>query len=75
MGRRPALFRYAPFYGFGLSECRFGDFLRGKPRGSYVLSTKVGRLFRRVPDNQVPDQAGERNSPVTILSQSFRKLG
>ena len=50
-------FDTAPFYGFDLSERRFGDFLRGKPRGSYVLSTKVGRLFRPVPHNQVPDQA------------------
>ncbi len=45
----------APFYGFGLSERRLGDFLRGKPRESYVLSTKVGRLLRPVPEGQVPD--------------------
>lgn len=32
----------APYYGFGLSERRVGDTLRGK---SYVLSTKVGRLL------------------------------
>ena len=32
----------APFYGFGLSERRVGDMLRGR---SYVLSTKVGRLL------------------------------
>jgi D-threo-aldose 1-dehydrogenase len=48
-------FDTAPFYGFGLSERRFGDFLRDKPRDSYVLSTKVGRLFRPVPEDQVPD--------------------
>lgn len=50
-------FDTAPFYGFGLSERRFGDFLRYKPRDSYVLSTKVGRLFRPVPENQVPDHS------------------
>ncbi|RUT86337.1 MULTISPECIES: aldo/keto reductase [unclassified Mesorhizobium] len=50
-------FDTAPFYGFGLSERRFGDFLRYKPRDSYVLSTKVGRLFRPVPDDQVPDHS------------------
>lgn len=39
-------FDTAPYYGFGLSERRIGDFLRSKPRGSYVLSTKVGRRLR-----------------------------
>jgi len=41
-------FDTAPFYGAGLSERRIGDFLRDKPRDSYTLSTKVGRLL--VPD-------------------------
>jgi D-threo-aldose 1-dehydrogenase len=36
----------APFYGFGLSERRLGDALRG--RESVVLSTKVGRLLKPV---------------------------
>jgi D-threo-aldose 1-dehydrogenase len=44
----------APWYGFGLAERRVGDFLRDKPKGSYVLSTKVGRLQRPVPDDKVP---------------------
>ncbi|MBI2257092.1 MAG: aldo/keto reductase [Proteobacteria bacterium] len=35
----------APLYGLGLSETRINHFLRGKPRDSYVLSTKVGRLL------------------------------
>jgi D-threo-aldose 1-dehydrogenase len=35
----------APFYGFGLSERRLGDALRGR---DVVLSTKVGRLLRPV---------------------------
>ncbi|HEY1101134.1 MAG TPA: aldo/keto reductase, partial [Myxococcota bacterium] len=33
------------FYGFGLSERRFGHFLAQHKRDDYVLSTKVGRLF------------------------------
>jgi D-threo-aldose 1-dehydrogenase len=37
----------APFYGFGLSERRLGDALRG--RKNIVLSTKVGRLLKPVP--------------------------
>ncbi|MEO8301978.1 MAG: aldo/keto reductase [Rhizomicrobium sp.] len=36
----------APFYGFGLSERRLGDSLRG--RKDIVLSTKVGRLLKPV---------------------------
>lgn len=52
-------FRYvdtAPFYGFGLSERRIGDALRGRPRGEFLLSTKVGRLL--VPDAaDHPDRA------------------
>ncbi len=36
----------APLYGLGLSETRLNPFLRGKDRDSYVLSSKIGRLFR-----------------------------
>lgn len=36
----------APLYGLGLSETRLNPFLRGKPRDSYVLSSKVGRLIQ-----------------------------
>ncbi|MBH0238093.1 aldo/keto reductase [Methylobrevis albus] len=36
----------APLYGHGLSERRIGDMLRGRPQGSFVLSTKVGRLLK-----------------------------
>jgi D-threo-aldose 1-dehydrogenase len=38
-------FDTAPHYGVGLSERRIGRFLAGRPRGEYVLSTKVGRLL------------------------------
>jgi len=41
----------APFYGYTRSEGRVGAFLSGRPRDSYVLSTKVGRLM--VPDDSV----------------------
>ena len=43
----------APFYGFGLSERRVGDGLRGLP--SVVISTKVGRLLE--PDLSVGDDS------------------
>ncbi len=42
----------APLYGLGLSETRINRFLRGKPRGEYVLSTKVGRLLRACPPEE-----------------------
>lgn len=35
----------SPFYGFGLSERRFGHFLHTQKRETYTLSTKVGRVF------------------------------
>lgn len=38
-------FDTSPFYGFGLSERRFGSFLDDKKRSDYVISTKVGRIF------------------------------
>jgi D-threo-aldose 1-dehydrogenase len=51
-------FDTAPLYGLGLSETRLNHFLRGKPRGEYVISTKVGRLLRAVPPGQ-GDGAGK----------------
>jgi D-threo-aldose 1-dehydrogenase len=39
-------FDTAPEYGPGISEHRFGQVLRNKPRDEFVLSTKVGRLLR-----------------------------
>ena len=37
-------FDTAPYYGFGLSERRVGDAIRGRP--DVILSTKVGRLLK-----------------------------
>lgn len=39
-------FDVAPVYGFGLAEERLGRFLRGRPRDSFVVSTKVARPVR-----------------------------
>ncbi len=44
-------FDTAPYYGYTLSERRLGAALRERERGSYVVSTKVGRLM--LPDAQV----------------------
>jgi D-threo-aldose 1-dehydrogenase len=53
-------FDTAPHYGFGLSERRVGDALRGRPRNDFLLSTKVGRLIE-------PD----RNADVTAVRMGF----
>jgi D-threo-aldose 1-dehydrogenase len=49
-------FDTAPFYGYGLSERRVGDILRGQP--GFVLSTKVGRLLDPAP--QIRDASDRR---------------
>jgi len=38
-------FDTAPLYGHGLSEARIGRALSGEPRGSFRISTKVGRVL------------------------------
>jgi D-threo-aldose 1-dehydrogenase len=43
-------FDTAPLYGFGLSERRLGDVLRGRP--NIMLSTKAGRLLRPLPEHR-----------------------
>jgi len=56
-------FDTAPHYGHGLSERRLGDFLRDKPEGSYVLSSKVGRLLKPVRESDVPEHGFVRPLP------------
>ena len=36
----------APWYGLGLAERRFGNFLHNQKRSEYVISTKVGKLLK-----------------------------
>jgi len=43
------LFDTAPLYGQGSAEHRIGTALRRRPKGSYVISTKVGRLLTPAP--------------------------
>jgi len=43
-------FDVAPLYGYGAAERRLGAVLAGQPRDAFVLSTKVGRLVRRVDE-------------------------
>jgi D-threo-aldose 1-dehydrogenase len=44
-------FDTAPHYGLGLSERRLGAALSGRPRNTYTVSTKVGRLLVPVQDD------------------------
>ena len=52
-------FDTAPLYGFGLAETRLNRFLRDKPRGDYVLSTKIGRILRRCEAGEERDGIGK----------------
>ncbi len=38
-------FDTSPYYGYGRSELRMGAALRERPRDSFVLSTKIGRIL------------------------------
>lgn len=48
-GAGVTLFDAAPLYGQGSAEHRVGTALRRRPPGSFVLSTKVGRLLTPAP--------------------------
>jgi D-threo-aldose 1-dehydrogenase len=43
-------FDTAPWYGNTQAEHRLGHFLRQQPRGSFAVSTKVGRVYSRPQD-------------------------
>lgn len=60
-------FDVAPMYGAGLAERRLGDFLRGKPRDEFVLSSKVGRLL-------VPDRAAAAARTPDPRAMPFRYI-
>ncbi len=47
-------FDTSPFYGYGRSELRMGAALREKPRDSYVLSTKIGRILHAMRPGEKP---------------------
>lgn len=80
-------FDTAPLYGQGLSEHRIGHVLREKPRGEFVLSTKVGRLLS--PDANAPEtQHGfvgtlpfvlrydySHDAAMRSLEDSYQRLG
>ncbi|MBE1577887.1 aldo/keto reductase [Amycolatopsis roodepoortensis] len=58
----------SPHYGIGHSERRIGEFLRSRPRDSFVLSTKVGRLL--VPQ----DPAGKMDPAGFHVPAAHRRV-
>ena len=58
-------FDVSPWYGLGLAERRFGRFLARKPRGEFVISSKVGKLLRAGPGNGAKRYFPFTNSPNT----------
>jgi D-threo-aldose 1-dehydrogenase len=73
-------FDTAPMYGAGRSETLVGRALGGRPRGAYLLSTKVGRLVR--PGHADTERTGadwiydfSRDGVLASLEESLRRLG
>ena len=60
-------FDTSPFYGHGKSEHRLGEFLRGRPRDQFRVSTKVGRVLRPTTRPDLLDQQYWRDPlPFTL---------
>jgi D-threo-aldose 1-dehydrogenase len=80
-------FDTAPHYGAGLSERRIGEFLAGRPREEFAVSTKVGRLlvpavgdtegaegfYGTPPLRRIRDYS--RDGVLRSLEESLRRLG
>jgi D-threo-aldose 1-dehydrogenase len=47
-------FDTSPYYGYGRSELRMGAALRERPRDSFVLSTKIGRILHAMKPGEKP---------------------
>lgn len=80
-----SFFDTAPQYGHGVAERRLGRGLAGRDRGSYQLSTKVGRLVVESPgadtgifEDADPSEmvfAFDRDSVLRSLDESMGRLG
>jgi D-threo-aldose 1-dehydrogenase len=67
-------FDTAPHYGVGLSERRIGDFLAGRPRAEFIVSTKVGRLL--VPATEAVDGTeGFYGTPLLSRVRDYSRDG
>src|SRR3977135_2051573 len=57
----------APWYGLGLGERRYGNFLHNKNRDDYVLSSKVGKLLKASPYNDAESTFPFSPSPNNVV--------
>jgi hypothetical protein len=57
----------SPWYGLGLCERRFGNFLHTKNRGDYVLSSKVGKLLKASRQNNAKEYFAFTPSPNDVV--------
>jgi D-threo-aldose 1-dehydrogenase len=57
----------APWYGLGLAERRYGNFLHNKNRDEYVLSSKVGKLLKASPHNDAKSNFPLSPSPNNVI--------
>lgn len=67
------LFDSAPLYGRGESELRIGRALKGVPRDSYVISTKIGRVLNADRSAFVYDYSYD--GVMRSLDGSLQRLG
>jgi D-threo-aldose 1-dehydrogenase len=65
----------APYYGRGLAETRLNRFLRDKPRNLYVLSTKVGRILKRVAPETMTGQTHYFDTPSREVIYDYSRDG
>src|SRR5437667_1336200 len=57
----------SPWYGLGLAERRFGDFLHHKNRDEYILSSKVGKLLKASGQNDAKSTFPFSPSPNNVV--------
>src|SRR6202158_4282128 len=57
----------SPWYGLGLCERRFGNFLHTKDRSDYVLSSKVGKLLKASRRNNAKEYFPFTPSPNNMV--------
>jgi D-threo-aldose 1-dehydrogenase len=62
-------FDTSPHYGLGLSERRIGEFLAGRARDEFVISTKVGRLLE-----PTPERAHELDDTWFVVPAAARRI-
>ncbi len=65
----------APYYGRGLAETRLNRFLRGRPRDDYVLSTKVGRILKRIPAAAMTGHTHYFDTPAREVIYDYSRDG